>query len=86
MSKKTDAVIAGDAAGSKLDDARRLGVAILSEDDFKKWLSHYNITNPPLEFPIGIVIKPHRWFLKSIIKSKVEDVIFFKTWPSLFQR
>jgi len=55
---------------------------IYTSDDFKKWLSRYNIINPPLEFPIGIVIKPHRWFLKSIIKSKVEDVIFFKTWSS----
>ena len=53
---------------------------IYMSEDFKEWLSHYNIINPPLEFPIGIVVKPHRVFLKSIIKSKVEDVIFFKTW------
>jgi hypothetical protein len=59
---------------------------LYSSDEFEEWLADYNIINPPLEFPIGTVIKPHRWFLKSIIKSKVEDVIFFKTWPSLFQR
>jgi DNA ligase (NAD+) len=34
VSKKTDYVIAGENAGSKLDDARRLGVKILSERDF----------------------------------------------------
>lgn len=38
VSKKTDAVIAGEAAGSKLEDARRLGVQVLSEDEFQKWL------------------------------------------------
>lgn len=34
VSKKTSFVLAGEAAGSKLDKARDLGVAILSEDDF----------------------------------------------------
>jgi DNA ligase (NAD+) len=34
VSKKTSFVLAGEAAGSKLDKARDLGVPILSEDDF----------------------------------------------------
>lgn len=34
VSKKTSFVLAGEAAGSKLDKARDLGVAILTEDDF----------------------------------------------------
>jgi DNA ligase (NAD+) len=36
VSKKTSYVIAGEHAGSKLEDAQRLGVAVLSEADFAK--------------------------------------------------
>ncbi len=35
VSKKTDYVIAGEKAGSKLENAQKLGVPVLSEDDFE---------------------------------------------------
>ena len=38
VSKKTNFVIAGEAAGSKLDKANQLGVKVISEDDFEKLL------------------------------------------------
>lgn len=39
VSKKTSYVVAGEEAGSKLDKARELGVAILSETDFMRMIS-----------------------------------------------
>ena len=38
VSKKTDLVIAGEAPGSKLDKAKKLGVRIIDEDEFRKMI------------------------------------------------
>lgn len=38
VSKKTDYVLAGEEAGSKLVKAQELGVAILDEDTFRRWI------------------------------------------------
>src|SRR5436305_5925013 len=36
VSKKTDYLVAGEKAGSKLDKAKELGVTVLTEDEFDK--------------------------------------------------
>ena len=36
VSKKTDYVLAGDKAGSKLDKAKELGVKVVTEEEFEK--------------------------------------------------
>ncbi|MFH1752785.1 MAG: NAD-dependent DNA ligase LigA [Candidatus Omnitrophota bacterium] len=38
VSKKTDFLLAGDSAGSKLDKAKRLGVKVITEDEFRKMI------------------------------------------------
>ena len=39
VSKKTDYVVAGPGAGSKLKDAQKHGVTVLSEDDWVKLIA-----------------------------------------------
>lgn len=43
VSSKTDIVLAGESAGSKLDKAKSLNKYIMSEDEFKKLIEKYDI-------------------------------------------
>ncbi len=38
VSKKTDLVVAGEAAGSKLEKAQELGIQVITPDEFDEWL------------------------------------------------
>ncbi|CAA7602397.1 DNA ligase (NAD+) [Acididesulfobacillus acetoxydans] len=39
VSKKTSLVVAGEKAGSKLEQARALGIPVMDEDEFSRWLA-----------------------------------------------
>lgn len=53
VSKKTDYLLAGDAAGSKLDNARALGVKVVSEDEVREMVSGYVASEENADTPVA---------------------------------
>jgi DNA ligase (NAD+) len=53
VSKKTTYLLAGEAAGSKLEKAKKLGITVLSEDDLKKMLGSRLSSQVGLDGPKG---------------------------------
>jgi DNA ligase (NAD+) len=47
VSKRTDWVVAGEEAGSKLARAEKLGVTVLDEDGFLELLEEHGVEPPP---------------------------------------
>ena len=47
LSKRTDYLVAGEGGGSKLADAERLGVAVLSEEEFEKLIAESDYAEGP---------------------------------------
>jgi hypothetical protein len=53
-SKKTDYVLAGEKAGTKLDKARALGLTVLSEQDFERMIQQAGPITDPISRAIGV--------------------------------
>ncbi len=51
VSKKTDYVVAGPGAGSKLAEAKKHGVAVLTEDEWAKLIRYYGAVECPAVMP-----------------------------------
>ncbi len=58
MSKRTDYLVAGEDAGSKLAEAEKLDVKVLSEDDFESLVSERVESGPEEQLEMGIVPGP----------------------------
>jgi DNA ligase (NAD+) len=46
VSAKTDLVVAGPGAGTKLEKARRLGIKVIDEDEFERLASVHTADHP----------------------------------------
>ena len=57
VSKRTDYLVAGEDAGSKLAEAEKLGVKVLSEDDFERLVSDKAQSHPEEQLGMSIPAK-----------------------------
>jgi hypothetical protein len=73
VSKKTDLLIVGTDAGSKLTTATSLGVAIMTEDDFLALLGVKSAATPVFEGPLGDWLSRFKKVCDELLKNP--DVI-----------
>jgi DNA ligase (NAD+) len=77
VSSKTDYVIAGEAAGSKLDKAKELGIKIISEDDFEKMVAGATAAAAPAipGVPAGVSLADKTFVVTGTLKNYRRDEI-----------